>query len=68
MKQQGLGHAVYNWRFGAGGKGQLHDELLALVQAANLGLQLNLPGNECPYKAQHCQGLPYSEPKQGRGW
>jgi hypothetical protein len=67
-KQQGLGHAVYQWRFGTGGSMQLHDELLPLVQAANLDLHLNLPGNECPYKAQHCQGLPYSAPKQGRGW
>jgi hypothetical protein len=62
-KQQGLGHAVYQWRFGTGGSRQLHDELLPLVQAANLGLHLNLPGNQCPYgNAQHCQGLPYSAP------
>jgi hypothetical protein len=40
-----------------------HAEILGLVQQANLGLNLTVPGNECPYKEKWCKGLPYAMPK-----
>ncbi len=61
-KQAGLTGIVFNAR----ATEDVWEEILGLVQEANLGLNLTLPGNECPYKDKHCVGLPYAKPRSDR--
>jgi hypothetical protein len=63
-KQRGLSGVVMGERV----SGEAQIEILGLVQQANLGLNLTLPGNECPYQEKWCGGLPYAKARPDRGF
>jgi hypothetical protein len=63
-KQQGLTGLLFNAR----ATHAVWEEILGLVQQANLGLNLTVPGNECPYKEMYCKGLPYAKASPDRGF
>jgi hypothetical protein len=62
VKQQGMTLRIFSERISL----EAWDEIVALVQQANLGLNMTLPGNECPYNPMYCKGLPYAMPRPDR--